>query len=112
MTKEQIKKLALDKGFKLKEQPDGTMDLNPYVYEFAEALLVDQWISVDEQVPDDCEKVLVFTDAGYQWTGHYNHHSRPNDWLLHGWTVKNGWHPFEVTHWMPLPTLPKEINDE
>lgn len=34
-----IKALALSNGFKLKEQPDGTMDLNPYVYDFAEALL-------------------------------------------------------------------------
>ncbi len=32
------KELALKHGFKLKEQPDGEMDLNPYVYEFAEAL--------------------------------------------------------------------------
>ena len=39
MTNEQIKHLALQNGFKLKEQPDGTMDLNPYVYDFAVALL-------------------------------------------------------------------------
>lgn len=32
------KELALKHGFKLKEQSDGEMDLNPYVYEFAEAL--------------------------------------------------------------------------
>jgi len=38
MNKQQIKELALAKGFKLKEQPDGTIDLNPYVYEFAAAL--------------------------------------------------------------------------
>ena len=38
MNKEQIKHLALYNGFKLKEQPDGTMDLNPYVYDFARVL--------------------------------------------------------------------------
>lgn len=38
MNKEKIKELALANGFKLKEQPDGTMDLNPYVFEFAAAL--------------------------------------------------------------------------
>ena len=37
--KEKIKQIALANGFKLKEQPDGSMDLNPYVYDFAEALL-------------------------------------------------------------------------
>ena len=38
MNKEQIKQLALNNGFKLKEQHDGSMDLNPYVYEFADAI--------------------------------------------------------------------------
>ena len=38
MTNEQIKDIALANGFKLKEQPNGEMDLNPYVYEFARAL--------------------------------------------------------------------------
>lgn len=36
-----IKKIALDSGFKLKQQPDQTMDLNPYVYKFAENLIND-----------------------------------------------------------------------
>ncbi len=38
MDKVQIRELALANGFKLKQQPDGTMELNPYVYEFAAAL--------------------------------------------------------------------------
>ena len=40
MTNDEIKEIALANGFKLKEQPDGTQDLNPYVYEFAKALVV------------------------------------------------------------------------
>ena len=39
MNNEQIKQVALQSGFKLKKQPDGTMDLNPYVYDFAVTLL-------------------------------------------------------------------------
>ena len=39
MNKKQIKDLALSNGFKLKEQPSGEIDLNPYVYDFADALL-------------------------------------------------------------------------
>ena len=41
MNKAKIRELALANGFKLKEQPDGTMELNPYVYEFASALMAD-----------------------------------------------------------------------
>lgn len=39
MNKQKIKDLALSSGFKLKQQPNGGMELNPYVYEFAEVLL-------------------------------------------------------------------------
>lgn len=39
MNKQRVKELALSNGFKLKEQPGGVEDLNPYVYEFAAALV-------------------------------------------------------------------------
>lgn len=38
LTEDKIYEIALRNGFSVKEQPDGTMDLNPYVYEFARAL--------------------------------------------------------------------------
>ena len=38
LKKESVKQLALEAGFKLKEQPDGNKDLNPYVYTFADKL--------------------------------------------------------------------------
>ncbi len=47
ISNEQIREIALANGFKLKEQPDGEMDLNPYVYDFARALL-EQAHAVDE----------------------------------------------------------------
>lgn len=34
-----VKVIALENGFSLKEQSDGSRDLNPYVYTFAEKLL-------------------------------------------------------------------------
>ncbi len=39
MTNAEIESIALDNGFKLKRQPDGSMALNPYVFEFARKLL-------------------------------------------------------------------------
>ena len=49
--KEQIKELALRTGFKLKEQPNGEMDLNPYVYDFAQTLLANIWVYFDDGMP-------------------------------------------------------------
>ena len=39
MSREEIRSLALKHGFHLKEQMDGTMDLNEYVYAFVYAIL-------------------------------------------------------------------------
>lgn len=36
MTKDEIKAMAVECGFTLREQAPGRMDLNPYVYDFAE----------------------------------------------------------------------------
>lgn len=42
MDRKQIKELALECGFKLKSQADGSEDLNEYVYKFAEELIKDR----------------------------------------------------------------------
>lgn len=39
MTNDEIRDLALSHGFTIRSQPDGAMDLNPYVYAFARALI-------------------------------------------------------------------------
>lgn len=44
-----IKKLALQHGFNLKPQANGEMDLNPYVYDFAKAL-VGQYLSPSNEI--------------------------------------------------------------
>jgi len=38
MTRDQIKAIALARGFTERQQADGSMDLNGYVYAFAEAM--------------------------------------------------------------------------
>jgi len=50
MTNEQIKDIALANGFKLKEQSDGTQDLNPYVYDFARVLIDEVIIEIKEPI--------------------------------------------------------------
>ena len=39
MNKQYIKDVALECGFNLKEQPNGELDFNPYVYTFADKLI-------------------------------------------------------------------------
>ena len=53
-----IKRIALANGFKLKKQSDGEMDLNPYVYDFARALILNNELSevdIDQMARDAFE---------------------------------------------------------
>lgn len=63
---EKVKELALANGFKFKEQADGSMDLNAYVYDFANAIereakaqAVPEWINVNLLSPQVDTEVLV-----------------------------------------------------
>lgn len=59
MNKEQIRQLALENGFKLKEQSDGNVDLNPYVYDFVAAVLEKAVPDGFVVVPEDATEVMI-----------------------------------------------------
>ena len=70
--KSRIKAIALSSGFKLKEQPNGEMDLNPYVYEFAKllelAVLYDRNREIKERfelLADNFEHELIEESKNY-----------------------------------------------
>ena len=109
-----IKELALANGFKLKEQASGNMDLHSYVYEFAEAVTKEatvqaskQWIDVNERMPEQGQKVLIFRP-----NAHEKPHEDPN-FKIATYCGNDIWinshFEHQITHWMPL-TNPLESN--
>ena len=62
MNKQYIKEVALECGFKLKEQPDGELDLNPYVYTFADKLIKQTHITLLEDFKDTIADVTSQID--------------------------------------------------
>ena len=80
---------------------------------------VQEWISVNDRLPDDEQEVLVIAHG---WDGrlvYVGRHKRveaqkswltgitnkPSEWSLWGWSYLK--EPM-VTHWMPLPEPPEE----
>lgn len=62
---------------------------------------VNQWISVDDKLPDDCVEVLVYdTDCGIV-IGWYD--KEKGDFAADFISLLDA-----VTHWQPLPEPPKE----
>ena len=53
MKNEDIKRIALESGFELKDLPDGSKGLRPYVFEFAQALLAAE----RQAVADICDEL-------------------------------------------------------
>ena len=62
VNKQYIKEVALECGFKLKEQPNGDLDLNPYVYTFADKLIKQTHITLLEDFKDTIADVTSQID--------------------------------------------------
>ena len=110
---QKIKELALANGFKLKEQASGNMDLNAYVYDFANAIeqaakaQVPEWIDVSDRMPKEGEEVLVHS------LGQVRQVTRDSKWAG-GFKERNcyGWQAaYGQSHWMPKSIgLPEEYH--
>jgi hypothetical protein len=101
MTKDEIKAIALAHGFTLRTQPDGTQDLNPYVYAFAEALLMSKWQPIATAPKDQPTAIIVAekNGGGMAWASSAY-------WIERGYWSDGVERLRDPTHWMPMPTPP------
>ena len=60
-----------------------------------------KWISVKDRLPRVLDQVLLYTNDGRMHVGQYND-------LVGSFMFANAHLAGRVTHWMPLPELPKE----
>ena len=111
MSKQKIRELALDKGFKLKEQPNGEMDLNPYVYHFAEALIKDRRGWVSPSLIELEKPCLLLTESGQIATGWLRQLEDDRYFCVGNefasWDFEWNFDLGSVIGWLPLP-LTKE----
>ena len=125
----EIKELALANGFKLKEQASGNMDLNAYVYDFANAIeqaakaqAVPEWISVEDKLPEtepntDGVVCAVVCSLGNVYRARYMHDVDigVDTKYWSEFAVNYNGREYEhyeinakISHWMPLPDAPQE----
>ncbi len=77
-----------------------------------------KWIPVSERMPDDDDFVYIWPrpDFGVELhVGQYCERShKGGGWYAQVYEQNYGieWHPITVTHWMPLPAAPQEVNRE
>ena len=65
-----------------------------------------EWISVDDRLPEHGEVIAFSTQYGDYLIGWLTE-SEYEDVVCHG----DGCEMYHVTHWMPLPEIPKEEPD-
>ena len=100
-------------------------DLKPFLKDTAFALFETKeeeneeprWISVKDKLPTDMDLdwvlACVVEDNGYKWPipNVAEYRKSYDDWYIEGvgWLQNTHKGCFAVTHWMPLPELPKEV---
>lgn len=91
---------------KIKQKAESYGKLAPVFLEGAEFALENQWISVEDNLPEQDEEVVVLCDEFntapvYKISfGHIVDKTIYRDY--------NGWNIPNVVYWFPLPKLPKE----
>ncbi|WP_154914058.1 DUF551 domain-containing protein [Klebsiella grimontii] len=69
-------------------------------------MISDRWISVSERMPEDRTQVILWdAEIGEVTSGHYSH--KTQTFYHYGDAIEN-----EITHWMPPPCAPQEVNRE
>ncbi|WRP40424.1 DUF551 domain-containing protein [Klebsiella variicola] len=82
------------------------------------AIVPGKWIPVSERMPEDDDFVYIWPrpDFGVELhVGQYCERShKGGGWYAQVYEQNYGieWHPITVTHWMPLPAAPQEVNRE
>ena len=80
----------------------------------ANGVTVQEWISVDERLPENDVMVIGYTPCdGFMFVGYY-HEEKKYDWKV--WRIITAMRSTKVitkkvTHWMPLPLAPEVKND-
>ena len=74
-------------------------DIFAKTYESSTLTPPNEWVRVEERLPEEKQRVIVRCERVGTSVG----------WILWGrWMTDIGPHAGDVTHWMPLPSLPKE----
>ncbi len=70
---------------------------------------MDNWISVEDELPSKNGEVLAITRRGDIFIAGVNATTTPEGWRTYfaNTHIECG-HCDKITHWMPLPALPKE----
>ena len=69
-------------------------------YLIANGVTVQEWISVEDRLPEDGQIVLTYKNGICDIQ---TYEARRNGWLCKGWF----WSMATVTHWMTMPQPPK-----
>ncbi|MEF3108825.1 DUF551 domain-containing protein [Raoultella sp. WB_B2P2-3] len=78
--------------------------------------IIPQWIPVSERMPDDDDFVYIWPRPDFGVDLHVGQYCecspKGEGWYAQIYEQNYGvdWHPITVTHWMPLPAAPQEVN--
>ena len=73
---------------------------------------VPHWVSVEDELPKNvANRVLAFCENGVMYAAHYEGGETDKWYMNMGTWWEEGTGKLTVTHWMPLPEPPQEVQD-
>lgn len=108
--RETIKRIALESGFTLRDQPDGTKDLNPYVYGFAKRLFACFAVRTYADSAQGAEPVAwmwLTPNADGTWRQHFGESRPPITGVKNVTKLFARPQPAIPPGWRPIATAPK-----
>ncbi|HAL1776179.1 TPA: DUF551 domain-containing protein [Escherichia coli] len=103
-------KAEVERGVRLHKACNFRADITPLYTAQPVPVTPDGWISCSERMPDDTKMLLAFSQ-GQIVAAYWNWVMSPIDYKKYrAFTYLSGNILDDVTHWMPLPEPPQEVN--
>lgn len=103
-------KAEVERWVRLHEIGDFRAEITPLYTAPSAPVIPDGWISCSERMPEDTKMLLAFSQ-GEIVAAYWNWVVNPIDYKKYrAFTYLSGNILDDVTHWMPLPEPPQEVN--
>lgn len=101
---QEARKYCIEMNYILPDDTEYSLEAQTAIAAYKYALS-HQWIPVDEELPEDYEKVFFKAVGKNDSVCYGTGYVVKEDWYTDVQRIEQDYFKFKITHWMPIPTL-------